>query len=320
MSPLVSVICLCYNHERFLEEALDSVRHQTYAHVEILVVDDASTDTSRQRLQAYAAAHPQIRLLLLEQNLGNCRAFNHAFAQARGAFIIDFATDDVMLPGRVAAQVQAFSCLGPDYGVVFTDAELIDEASHSLGYFYKRDAAGRPWPQVAQGDVYAQVLERFFISSPTLMIRRQVFEKLGGYDETLAYEDFDLMVRAARDFKFYFLDQPLTRRRLHPQQLSKKWYRVGDKQLLSTIRICQKALHLNRTEREKQALIRRVEWEAQQAFFTRNYPEADALFSLLRQLRALSGLPWLLEKLNRARVDLSFVHRLYSQLAHRRKG
>lgn len=320
MLPLVSVICLCYNHGRFLVEALDSVRCQTYPHVEILVIDDASTDNSRQLLQAYAAAHPQIRLMLLEHNLGNCRAFNRGLDQARGEFIIDFATDDVMLPGRVAAQVQAFSSLGPDYGIVFTDAELIDEASRSLGYFYKRDAAGQLRPQVAVGDVYAQVLERFFISSPTLMIRRQVFDRLGGYDETLAYEDFDLMVRAAREFKFYFLDQPLTRRRLHPQQLSKKWYRVGDKQLLSTIRICEKALRLNRTEREKQALTRRVAWEARQAFFTRNYPEADQLFALLRQLGPLPGQCWLLEKLNRARLNLSFIHRLYSQLAHRKSG
>lgn len=316
MLPLVSVICLCYNHERFLVEALDSVLGQTYPQVEVLVVDDASTDNSRQLLQAYAAAHPQIRLLLLEHNQGNCRAFNRALALARGAFIIDFATDDVMLPGRIAAQVQAFSTLGPDYGIVFTDSELIDEASQSLGYFYKRDAAGRLRPQVATGQVYDQVLERFFISSPTLMIRRQVLEKLGGYDETLAYEDFDLMVRAARDYKFHFLDQPLTRRRLHPHQLSKKWYQVGDKQLLSTIRICEKALRLNRTEREKQALARRVAWEARQAFFTRNYPEADALFCLLRRLGPLPVGYRLLEKLNRARVDLSFLHRLYHRLAH----
>jgi glycosyltransferase involved in cell wall biosynthesis len=318
MLPLVSVICLCYNHERFLAEALDSVLGQTYPHLEVIVVDDASTDNSRQRLQAYAAAHPKIRLMLLEQNQGNCRAFNQALAETRGEFIIDFATDDVMLPGRVAAQVQAFSTLGPDYGIVFTDAELIDEASHSLGYFYKRDAAGQPRPQVAVGDVYAHVLERFFISSPTLMIRRQVFEKLGGYDETLAYEDFDLMVRAARDFKFYFLDQPLTRRRLHPHQLSQRTYQRGDKQLRSTIRICEKALQLNRTEREKQALTRRVKWETKQAFFTRNYPEADELLTLLRQLRPITGLYWLLEKLNHARVDLSFIRRFYYLLVHRR--
>jgi glycosyltransferase involved in cell wall biosynthesis len=316
MMPLVTVICLCYNHERFLVEALESVRRQTYPNVEILVVDDASTDSSPQLLQQYARAHPEIRLLLQQQNTGNCRAFNQALAQARGEFIIDFATDDVMLPGRVAAQVQAFAALEPDYGLVFTDAELINEASQKLGYFYKRKADGQLQPAVAVGDVYADVLERFFICAPTLMMRRQVFDKLGGYDETLAYEDFDLLVRAARDFKFYFLDQPLTRRRLHPHQLSKHLYRVGDKQLLSTIRICEKALALNQNERENQALIRRVEGEVRQAFFTRNYPEAELLFALLRQLRPLTGPYRLLEKLNEARVNLSFIHRLYYKLVH----
>jgi glycosyltransferase involved in cell wall biosynthesis len=318
MPPLVSVICLCYNHERFLVEALDSVRHQTYARVEIIVVDDASTDNSQQLLRQYAAAHPQIRLILNQENSGNCRAFNQGFALARGEFIIDFATDDIMLPGRVAAQVQAFENLGPDYGIVFTDAELIDEQSHTLGYFYKRDAAGQPRPAVAVGDVYADVLERFFISSPTLMIRAEVFRKLGGYDESLAYEDFDLMVRTARDYKFYFLDQALTRRRLHPNQLSQRTYKVGDKQLLSTLRICEKALVLNKNEREHQALVRRVKGEIRQAFFTRNHPEAGLFFVLLRQLGPVSGLYSLLEKLNQARVNMSFVHRIYSGLAHRR--
>lgn len=317
MFPLVSVICLCYNHERFLLEALESVRQQTYPNVEMIVVDDASTDSSPRLLQQYAAAHPEVRLLLLPQNTGNCRAFNRALEMAKGAFLIDFATDDVMLPKRVAAQVQAFENLDPDYGIVYTDAELIGEDGRHLGYFYKRDAAGLPRPAVAVGDVFIPVLERFFISSPTLMIRRQVFDQLGSYDESLAYEDFDLMVRAARDFKFYFLDQALTRRRLHPRQLSQQSYRLGDRQLQSTIRICEKAMDLCQTPREKQALARRVSWELKQAYFTRNYPEADQLFALLKKLRPLpAGYRWL-EKLNRARVNLSFVRRLFHLLKHR---
>jgi glycosyltransferase involved in cell wall biosynthesis len=315
---LVSVICLCFNHARFLVEALDSVRLQTYPHLEIIVVDDASTDKSQQLLQQYAAAHPQVRLLLHQENTGNCQAFNEALALAAGAFIIDFATDDVMLPGRVAAKVEAFARLDPGYGIVYTDAELIDEKSRPLGYFYQRGPGGRIQPAVAVGEVYAEVLERYFISAPTVMIRREVLQQLGGYDASLAYEDFDLLVRAARDFKFYFLDQPLTRRRLHAGQLSKRSYRVGDKQLLSTIRVCEKALLLNRSEREKQALIRRVEWEVRQAFFTRNYPEADQLFRLLRKLRPLPARYRLLEKLNQARVNLSFIYQLYYKLVHGR--
>ncbi|MGV3642533.1 MAG: glycosyltransferase family 2 protein [Adhaeribacter sp.] len=314
---LVSVICLCYNHERFLLEALESVRNQTYPKVEMIVIDDASTDGSARLLQQYAAAHPEVQLVLLPQNAGNCRAFNRGLELAKGAFIIDFATDDVMLPTRVAAQVQAFEALEPDYGLVYTDAELIGEDSRQLGYFYKRSASGQPQPAVAVGDVYAAVLERFFISSPTLMIRREVFDHLGGYDESLAYEDFDLMVRAARDFKFYFLDQPLTRRRLHARQLSQRAYRVGDLQLQSTIRICEKALTLNRSGRENQALARRVAWELKQAFFTRNYPEAEQLLALLKKLQPLSPGLRLLEKLNQARVNLSFLRRVYYWFKHR---
>jgi ribosomal protein L28 len=166
--------------------------------------------------------------------------------------------------------------------------------------------------------VYAAVLARYFISSPTLLFRRQVYEELQGYDESLAYEDFDLLVRAARRYKFYFLDKPLTKRRLHPHQLSKRWYKVGDKQLLSTIKVCAKAMHLNQTTAEVAALLKRIKWEIKQAYFTRNFYEAEQLFTLYRQIAPVSGKYKLLEKLNRARLDLSFIQTIYYKLVHRR--
>jgi len=318
MQPLVSVICLCYNHAQFLTEALDSVLSQTYRPLEIMVVDDASTDNSAALLQNYVAQHPELKLILNKENQGNCRAFNQALTLATGEFIIDFATDDVLLPTRIAEQVNAFERLDNSYGVVYTNAELIDEKSSSLGNFYKCDRKGNLTPTVATGNIYAAVLQRFFICSPTLMIRKDVFTKLNGYDESLAYEDFDLIVRAARDYQFYYLDKVLTQRRLHANQLSKGWYKVGDKQLLSTIKVCRKALALNRTETENKALITRVEWEIKQAFFTKNYDEAEQLFRILKELRPLTGLYWFMQLLVKARVDLSFIHRVYYKLVHKR--
>src|SRR5689334_17677456 len=98
--PLVTIVALCYNHAPFLTEALDSIRAQTYPHLEVILVDDASTDESPGILRRYAAANPTWQLLLLPENLGNCRAFNQAFRQGRGEYFIDFATDDVLLPER----------------------------------------------------------------------------------------------------------------------------------------------------------------------------------------------------------------------------
>ncbi|QIX63173.1 glycosyltransferase [Hymenobacter sp. BT18] len=287
-APLVTIVALCYNHAPYLRPALDSIRAQTYPHLEVILVDDASTDGSAAILQEYAAANPTWQLLLLPENLGNCRAFNQGLARTRGEFVIDFATDDVLLPERVAKQVAAFQQLPGSYGVVYSDAELIDEQGRVMRRHFRRDAQGRILdPQPASGWVFADVLRRYFISTPTMLMRRTTLEALGGYDETLAYEDFDFWVRAARDWAFYLLDEVTTQKRRHPQAMSRRGYRPHDPYLASTIKVCRKALLLCRDAAERQALAERVRWEMRQAARWRSFTGAWELYQLLQQLRAV---------------------------------
>ncbi|MBO3269420.1 glycosyltransferase family 2 protein [Hymenobacter defluvii] len=295
--PLVSIVALCYNHAPFLIEALDSILAQTYPHLEVILVDDASTDNSQGVLTRYAQANPHWKTLFLPQNAGNCAAFNAAFQQTRGEFIIDFATDDVLLPTRIAQQVAAFQEISADYGVVYTDAELIDEASRPVRRHYRRDARGRLHPRPAEGWVFADVLRRYFISAPTMMMRRTTLLSLGGYDETLTYEDFDFWVRAARTWQFRFLDVVSTHKRLHPSSKSSVAYRPQDPYLASTIRVCYKALALCRTSVERDALAVRVRWELRQAVRWGNHVEIHDLYRLLRQLHAVRPLDWLTYRL-----------------------
>lgn len=311
MQPLVSVICLCYNHSQFLWEGLDSVRSQTYPHLEIIVVDDASTDNSPALLQQYQKQHPEIKLILHRQNTGNCRAFNEALALAAGEYIIDFATDDVLLPGRVTEQVQAFQQLDSSYGVIYTDAELINEKSQFISNFYKRDKKGKILSRTPSGYILADILRSSFICPPTLMFRRILLEKLKGYDETLAYEDFDIWVRSAPFFQFYYLDKILTRRRLHPHSLSRQLYKPGDKQLISTVKICHKALNLVQTPAEQHALVVRIKSEFRQALFSENFPESRALILLLQQLNSLNKAYVFLKWLAYKQVPLGFIRRWY---------
>ncbi|MET4106213.1 glycosyltransferase [Hymenobacter sp. UYP22] len=292
--PLVTIVALCYNHARFLETALDSIVAQTYPNLEVFLVDDASTDASPEILRRYAAAHPGWHLRLLPANVGNCQAFNSAFRESAGEFIIDFATDDVLLPERVAQQVAAFAAAGPHCGMVYSDAELIDEAGQFVRPHFRRDANGGLHPRPASGPVFADVLARYFISTPTMLMRRATLLQLGGYDETLAYEDFDFWVRASRHWEFYFLDAVTTRKRLHPQSMSSKGYRPHDPYLRSTIAVCRKAQVLCRTPAERAALAVRVRWELRQAVRHQNFPEAQDLYQLLRELRAVRPLDWLL--------------------------
>ena len=292
--PLVTIIALCHNQAPFVREALNSIRSQTYPNLEVWLVDDASTDGSPAILREYAARQPGWQLLLLTQNVGNCRAFNQAFHRSTGDFIIDFATDDVLLPGRVARQVAAFQAAASGVGVVYSNAELIDEAGAPLGRHHRPDGAGGWQPRPASGWIFAEVLRRYFISTPTMMMRRACLAQLRGYDETLAYEDFDFWVRASREWQFLYLDEVTTRKRKHPRSMSTRAYQRHDPYLASTIRVCEKALALVRTPAEGCALATRLRWELRQAARRHRSAEVRALFALLRQTDRPRLLDWAL--------------------------
>jgi glycosyltransferase involved in cell wall biosynthesis len=280
--PLVTVVALCHNHAPFLRQALDSILAQTYPHLEVWLVDDASTDGSGAVLREYAAAQPGWQTLFLTENVGNCRAFNAAFRRSRGAFVIDFATDDVLLPQRIAQQVAAFQQADARVGMVYSNCELIDEAGRLLGLHHRPDGVGQLVPRPASGWVFGEVLRRYFISTPTMLMRRACLESLGGYDATLAYEDFDFWVRASRDWQFLYLNKVTTQKRKHPSQMSARAYRRLDPFLASTIRVCDKALDLCQTPAEREALATRLRWELKKALQHRHMAQARQLDELLK--------------------------------------
>jgi glycosyltransferase involved in cell wall biosynthesis len=312
--PLVSVICLCYNHERFIAEALDSVLAQTYPNLEIIVVDDCSTDNSVAIIQEYLKKYPQLTFISTDTNQGNTKAFNRGWRAAKGAYIIDFATDDVLLPERVAQQVQAFLELDESYGVVYSDAAYIDDNGQHLNNHCARNAAGKVTSFAPSGEIFRHLLERYFICPPTMMMNRSVLEELGGYDESLAYEDFDFWVRSSRTFKYFFLDAITTKRRLHAHSLSQQLYKPGDSQVGSTVIVCEKAAQLVQTLEEKNALTKRLQYEARHAYLTGHYEQAAKFLELMRNTAGLEPVYQVIHFLNKHKIDLSFVRRLFRNL------
>ena len=280
-SPLVTIIALCHNHAPYLREALDSILAQDYAPLEVWLVDNGSTDGSPALLRTYAQAHPTWHLLLLPANVGNCRAFNQAFFQSQGEFIVDFATDDVLLPQRLSQQVALFASLPPDYGVVYSNCALIGEAGLPLGLHHQASGRGQLRPRPASGWVFAEVLGRYFISTPTMLMRRATLLALGGYDEALSYEDFDFWVRASRDWRFQYQDAVTTRKRKHPRSMSAQVTAAHDPYLLSTIAVCRKALALCHTPAEARALARRLRYELRHALRRRQWLAARQAWQLL---------------------------------------
>jgi len=291
--PLVTIIALCHNHAPYLREALDSILAQNYAPLEVWLVDNGSTDGSPAILRAYAQAQPGWHLLLLPDNIGNCRAFNQAFFQSRGEFVVDFATDDILLPQRLSQQVALFRSLPPDYGMVYSNCELISEAGAPLGPYHQADNNGTLHPRPASGWVFDEVLRRYFISTPTMLMRRATLLALGGYDEALSYEDFYFWVRASRDWRFQYQAIVTTRKRKHPHSMSAQVTTAHDPYLASTLAVCRKALALSRTPAEARALARRLRYELLHALRRHQWGAARQAAGLLaraaRRAVALRG-------------------------------
>ncbi|MFA0962498.1 glycosyltransferase [Roseivirga sp. BDSF3-8] len=317
MDPRVSVICLCYNHANFVEEALLSVISQTYENIEIIVVDDASTDGSREVIKNVARRHPWLQLHLLESNKGNCGAFNTGFRASTGDYIIDFATDDRMLPGHVDRLVGHFKKLPRNMGVLYTDACYINREGQITRAFYRRDKEGNiTHPVIAEGNVFKEVVRRYFICTPTMMIRREVLERLGGYDESLAFEDFDFWVRSARDWGYRFLDYRGIHVRRTSGSMSRQQYRPGDRQLATTCKVLDKAWGLSENEEEREAVRSRIRYEYMLAVMTDNTYEAAQLMELLETTDGLGLRQRLLRLVSLVPVQKAWIRRSYQKVSH----
>ncbi len=312
---LVTVICLCYNHERFVEKAIMSVISQTYQNTEIILVDDGSRDNSPAKIKQLAIQFPDIQTLILPQNIGNCKAFNKALALAKGKYVIDFATDDILLPERITEQVTLFETLPETYGVVFGNSQFISEQGQLLHTHYKIDSTGKAAAEVPSGDIYKDIFLKYFISTPTMMMRKTVLEKLNGYDESLSYEDFDFWVRSSRNWFYYYQDRVLTQKRIVAGSLSTQFYKKGQNKLLaSTLIVCEKALILNRNKEENEALAICIRYHLRQSFFIEDYALVNKYALLLKKTSNTDSLSQLFVFLAKLRIPVFTVYRLYKRL------
>ncbi len=319
LKPWVSVICTAYNHEDYVTEALQSVINQTHPNVELIVIDNASTDHTAGRIRAFCAINPAVQFIQNLTNLGLCRAFNQGLAQAKGQYVIDLSADDVLLPNRLAKQTDLFERLPARYGVLFSNAAHVDAAGQFISHHFPVNEQGKTTVTVPTGNVFAEILRRYFVCTPTMMIRRAVLDDLGGYDETLAYEDFDFWVRSARRFHYAYQDEVLTQKRRLPDSLSAQVVKPDNPLLDSTLRVCQKALALCQTEAEQQALAERLRQFIRKAFYAEQFDLALRFGALLHRIKNLDTLTTSVLWLSRRRLRVNGLYRKLLRWRHNPK-
>lgn len=284
-TPLVSVICLCYNHARFVETAIRSVWSQTYENVELIVVDDGSSDDSADIIKKTIEGSTAT-FIELKENVGNCTAFNIGFKESKGSFVIDLAADDMLLPPRIELGINDFLNSSEKAGVHFSDVFLANESGQITKTMYERDQSGRLSEEIPVGDIYSNLISRHFISAPSMMIRREVMEELKGYDESLTYEDFDFWIRSARRYHYIFNSAPLVKKRIVSGSHAKSQRKPFNRHQNCTFAVCRKIFNLNKKPEEYAQLITRCKYEIRQCLMTLNFGLAFKYWKLTAESRA----------------------------------
>ena len=171
IEPLVSVVLCNYNYRRFVREAIDSVLRQTLEDFELIIVDDGSTDGSREAIDSYS--DPRIRTVFHHRNRGQAAAFNTGFAESNGYLVAFLDSDDAWMPEKLTTVLHAFET--GDFSVVQHNLEVIDSYSRLAGRTHPRL---RPGAQDVLRAYFAENRTGFFSPSSGITCRRSVLEKI----------------------------------------------------------------------------------------------------------------------------------------------
>lgn len=214
INKLVTAFIPSYNYAEYIEDAIESIINQTYPCWEIVVVDDASTDSSPETICKYQERYPdKIRAVFLTKNVGQAEATNIGIAHARGSYITFLAADDIARSNRFSEAVEILENY-PDVGSVFSKVSFIDSEGRSF----------QPASDIFNREVYNlrwQLLEGNFLCGTSAVHRLDVIKSTGGYNRALSHvEDFDLWLRILDKFDIIRVPQVWVDYRVHDKNLS----------------------------------------------------------------------------------------------------
>jgi glycosyltransferase involved in cell wall biosynthesis len=215
MTPSVSFVVPCYNYGRFVGQALDSLLGQTCDQLEIIVIDDASTDGSAEVIRRYEY-DPRVRVVVHEKNQGHIQTYNEGLSKASGIYVGLLSADDYCLrPDAVERQVDMFE-RHPHIGMVYSAHSIVENDANPKPSI--------PWEHddVRRGaEEFSRLMWGNYIHASGTLLRRDVQDDLGYYDARLGHAgDWDMWLRAAARYDVGYIAEPLYAYRMHHSNMS----------------------------------------------------------------------------------------------------
>lgn len=215
--PLVSIGVASYNNAKYVVETLDSIYNQSYSNIELIIVDDCSKDNSveviEKWLQGKKGRFTSVKFLRNAVNKGVCFVCNKIVENSAGKYVSLASSDDTMLELKIEKQVEILENAGDEVGMVYSDTYLMKEdGSPRYGYMIQLN---HNYVDIPQGNVFEELMQRNFIPAMSTLIKLSVLKKVGKYDETLKFEDWDMWLRISKEYQILFSDYPSVRYRIN---------------------------------------------------------------------------------------------------------
>lgn len=208
----VSTIIPAYNCEDYIKETVESVLAQTYKDIEIIVVDDGSTDRTGEILKDFGSKVEYIRQ---SKNTGPSAARNKGIERARGKYIAFLDHDDVWTPNKIEEQIKLLES-NKDLALAYSNCYNVNQSDLAIGTLF--DIA-RPH----RGFVFENLLLDNFIPTSSVVVRKEILNEVGGFNERfLISQDFDLYLRIAQRYEIDFVNFPLLKHRVYSGSTSNR--------------------------------------------------------------------------------------------------
>ena len=213
----VSIILPTYNREHSISRSVESILRQTYPHLELLVIDDASEDRTEEIVADFAASDERVHYFRQPHNSGVAAARNEGIRRAKYAYVAFQDSDDIWGADKLEKQMRVFEHR-PDVGMVYCAFEGTKQDGTTVRI------PDRSMPEEnLQGNLYKLLLQRNVIDAPTVVIRKECLDKVGGFDETLTcLEDWELFLRIAKEYEIGYAADALLISDIHNSGVSSR--------------------------------------------------------------------------------------------------
>lgn len=217
---LVSIIVPAYNHEKYAGECIESIINQTYKNIELIILNDGSKDKTADIINSYKEKCIKrfVNFIFIDKkNEGICKTLNTGIKKSKGDYLCFLASDDIILPNKIEAQVEYLRINNEIKELVCNGYVFFDENTEKI--IMNKNTP--KWTSYSSKEVFKKLLYGNFLT-PFSMYDREIFDKIGLFDEKLNFEDWNMHLRIAHDFKIGYINKPLFMYRRHKNNITSK--------------------------------------------------------------------------------------------------